>query len=261
MPEFLTVCEQAAREGGHILLDWVGRIAAKEKGPSDLVTEADLASQETIRRIVLSAFPDHGFVGEEGSQRGAGESEYRWYVDPLDGTTNYVHQIPHYCVSIGLARQGQLVCGTVFEPVSGECFTAQAGGGAFLNGGTISASGITQLGQAIAAVSFPPRVQRYSRAVEEFIRAIVSCQGVRRTGSTALNLCYVAAGRFDAYWGSNTKSWDVAAGALIVKEAGGVITNYSGGPLNIAEPQFVAAATGPLHRELLLMLDLNKPHG
>lgn len=260
MPEILTICERAARAGGQVLLDWVGRFATKEKGPADLVTEADLASQDQIRRILLEAFPGHGFVGEEGRERGSEAAEFRWYVDPLDGTTNYVHQIPHYCVSIGLAQHGQLACGTVFEPVSGECFTAQAGSGACLNGERISASGITQLDRAIAAVSFPPRVQRGSRAIEEFIRAIVSCQGVRRTGSTALNLCYVASGRFDAYWGSDTKSWDVAAGALIVQEAGGVITNYTGGPLDLAHPQFIAAATAPLHRELLRMLDLSKPH-
>ncbi len=254
MTNYLKTCEQAARAGGKILLDWVGRFATREKGPADLVTEADLASQEEIRRILLAAYPDHGFLGEEEGAALAQNAEYRWLVDPLDGTTNYVHQIPHYCVSIALERRGQLVCGTVFEPVSGECFTAEAGGGAYLNGRRLSTSGVFDLSQTVAAVSFPPKVERGSRAIEEFIRAIVACQSVRRTGSTALNLCYVAAGRFDAYWGGDTKAWDVAAGALIVQEAGGTITDYTGGSLNLDHPQFVAAATATLHKKLLALL-------
>ncbi len=241
-----------------MLLDWIGRIAAREKGPADLVTEADLASQEVVRRILLSGFPDHGFLGEEGGDTGSENAEFCWVVDPLDGTTNYVHQIPHYCVSIGLEKRGQLICGVVFEPVSGECYTVEAGGGAYLNGRRLATSGATELSQAVAAVSFPPRVDRGSRAIEEFIRAITACQSVRRTGSTALNLCYVAAGRFDLYWGGDTKAWDVAAGALMVQEAGGIITNFRGGPLDLKHPQFVAGATQTLHRRLLELLDFDR---
>src|SRR5690606_5220479 len=123
------------------------------------VTEADVASQEEIRRILLSAYPDHSFLGEEGQPIGPADAEYRWLVDPLDGTTNYVHQIPHYCVSIALEHRGQLICGAVFDPVSRECFTAEAGGGAYLNGRRIAASATTAIGDAVVVVSFPPRVE------------------------------------------------------------------------------------------------------
>jgi myo-inositol-1(or 4)-monophosphatase len=261
MTDYLKTCEHAARSGGQVLLDWVGRFAAREKGPADLVTEADLASQEVIREILLSAYPEHGFLGEEGESTGAEKAEYRWLVDPLDGTTNYVHQIPHYCVSIALERRGQLICGTVFDPVSGECFTAVHGGGAHLNGRKIAASAAVDFSQAVAAVSFPPKVQRGSRALNEFNRAVEVFQSIRRTGSTALNLCYLATGRFDAYWGGDTKAWDVAAGALIVQEAGGVITDYTGKSLDLDHPQFAAAATAPLHAKLLDLLAIDSPHG
>jgi myo-inositol-1(or 4)-monophosphatase len=148
-----------------------------------------------------------------------------------------------------------LICGVVFDPVSKECYTAETGGGAHLNGNRISASGAQTLEDSVAAVSFPPRVGRNSRELEEFARAIQVCQAVRRTGSTALNLCFVAAGRFDVYWGNNNKAWDVAAGAVIVREAGGIISNYDGGKLNIDHPQFVASATGTLHEKMLKLLN------
>src|SRR6185369_13202309 len=179
MASYLQICEEAARVGGQILLDWVGKIEAREKGPADLVTQADLASQEEIRKILLGKYPSHRFVGEEGGGSGSGDSEYRWIVDPLDGTTNYVHQIPMYCTSIGLEFRGELVCGVVFDPVSKECYMAETGGGAHLNGKRISASGARTLEDSVAAVSFPPRVGRNSRELEEFARAIAVFQAVR----------------------------------------------------------------------------------
>jgi myo-inositol-1(or 4)-monophosphatase len=254
MDRFLEICEQAARAGGQVLLDWIGRFETREKAPADLVTEADVASQEEIRRILLGRYPSHHFVGEEGSAKTSSSSEFRWIVDPLDGTTNYVHQIPMYCTSIGLERSGELICGVVFDPVSRECFTAELGGGAHLNGKKLSTSKVERMEDSVVAVSFPPRVGRDSREIEEFSRAITVCQAVRRTGSTALNLCYVAAGRFDAYWGNNSKPWDVAAGAIIVRESGGVVSNYSGVGLNIDHPQFVAAANPAMHAQMVRML-------
>ena len=170
MNDYLAVCERAARAGGQVLMDWVGRFAAREKGPSDLVTDADLASQEVIRSILKSSFPTHGFVGEEGGPKGPVDAEFCWYVDPLDGTTNYVHQIPHYCVSIALARREVLLCGTVFDPISQECFTAQQGGGAFLNGKEIRVSDVKEMQSAVAAASFPPRLHPESRAQRTFTR-------------------------------------------------------------------------------------------
>ncbi|HEY2881802.1 MAG TPA: inositol monophosphatase family protein [Pirellulales bacterium] len=258
MSDFLSICEQAARAGGQVLLDWVGRFAAKEKGPADLVTEADLASQDKIREILLSAFPEHGFLGEEGGPSGVHDAEFRWLVDPLDGTTNYVHQVPCYCTSIALERRGQLICGTVFDPVSGECFTAEAGRGAFLNGKKLAVSDIDDISKSLVVVSLPPRVQLHSRELDELARVTVACQAIRRTGSAALNLCYVAAGRFDAYWGGNTKPWDVAAGALMIVEAGGVITGLNGGPLHLADPSFIAASTPPLHGQMMELVGTNR---
>jgi myo-inositol-1(or 4)-monophosphatase len=254
MTDFLKTCEHAARAGGQVLLDWVGRIAAREKAPADLVTEADLASQEEIRRIVLSTYPHHSFLGEEGSPKGPANAEFRWIVDPLDGTTNYVHQIPHYCVSVALERRNELVCGAVYDPVSRECFTAQAGQGAYLNERRLTVSKVERIEQAVVVVSLPPQMTSESRELAEMVRVAVAAQALRRTGSAALNLCYVAAGRFDAYWGGNTKAWDVAAGALMIREAGGIITDYHGGPLDLNIPRFVAAATPAIHKQMLEMV-------
>lgn len=254
MNEFLKTCEQAARVGGQVLVDWIGRFQSREKGDRDLVTDADLASQKEIRQILLAKYPDHAFLGEEGEPIGDARSEYRWLVDPLDGTTNYVHQIPHYCVSIALAHRQAWICGTVFDPISGECFTAAASEGAYLNGNRLRVSRTDQIGNSVVAVSFPPHVEPASREIGEFERVILACQTIRRTGSAALNLCYVAAGRFDAYWIGATQPWDVAAGVLMIREAGGIVTAPDGGPLNPDRPRLVAAATKPLHEELLRLL-------
>jgi myo-inositol-1(or 4)-monophosphatase len=265
MSDFLAICEQAARAGGQVLLDWEERFSVREKGPSDLVTEADLASQETVREVLLSAFPHHEFLSEEepadvsspgkanrtSAQSGdASPPTYRWIVDPLDGTTNYVHHIPEFAVSIALERGGEVLVGCVFNPVAGECYTAHRGEGAFLNGKRLTASRITELSKALVAASFPPKVEPGSRPLVDFNRMIVACQSIRRTGSAALNLCYVAAGRFDAYWARETKIWDVAAGSLMIQEAGGVITSLDGSPLRLDRAQFIAAGTEPLHRQI-----------
>jgi myo-inositol-1(or 4)-monophosphatase len=265
MSEILKVCEQAARAGGEVLLDWAERFSVREKGPSDLVTEADLASQETVRKILLSSFPNHEFlseeepVAEESSPGGTSRESaccsveshsYRWIVDPLDGTTNYVHHIPEFAVSIALERGGDVLVGCVYNPIANECYTAKQGAGAFLNGRRLTASRVTELSQAVVAASFPPKIEPGSRPLIDFNRVIVACQSIRRTGSAALNLCYVAAGRFDAYWARETKIWDVAAGSLMIREAGGLITSLDGLPLRLDRPQFIAAGTESLHRQL-----------
>ncbi len=153
-------------------------------------------AQEIVRGMLLSKFPDHGFLGEEGGSTGKADAEYRWVVDPLDGTTNYIHQNPHYCTSVGLERRGQLVCGAVYDPILKECFTAEAGQGAFLNGKPLAVSKVTDVGDALTVVSFPSHLEPGARELEEFGRVVGACQAVRRTGSAALNLSYVAAGRF-----------------------------------------------------------------
>ena len=251
---YLRICEQAARAGGQVLRDWAGKINAREKGPADLVTEADVASQETIRDLLLGAFPGHGFLGEENASIPSRDDGYRWIVDPLDGTTNYVHGIPFYCVSIALEQRGRLVAGTVYDPVADACFSAAAGCGATLNGAPLAVSAVQNIAGAVLALSFPAGIGPGAQELREFADFAVRAQSLRRLGSSALNLCYVAAGRFDAYWSRNVKIWDVAAGLLIVQEAGGIVTNRTGGPMQLEPPHFVAAATPALHHELVHVL-------
>jgi myo-inositol-1(or 4)-monophosphatase len=276
MPDFddyMRVCEAAVRAGGQVVQDWAGRFDVRKKGPADLVTQADFASQEIVRRTVLTAFPDHCLLGEEAeptcgagvspdqvrsagvspdqaTETAAPQGEFRWIVDPLDGTTNYVHGVPHYCVSLALERNGRLLVGAVYDPVLGECFTAIEGRGARLNGQPIHASGVTALSEALAAVGFPPIVQPDAPDLRLFLELLPRCQAIRRTGSTALNLCYVAAGRFDLYGAYAARAWDVAAGVLFVREAGGCVTSPDGGEFSLEEARFLAAATPELHARL-----------
>ena len=255
MADYLAVCEEAARAGGEVLLSWVGRFSVHEKGPADLVTQADLAAQEAIKKVVLGHFPEHQFVGEEDAGTGLLKAEKCWIVDPLDGTTNYVHQVPHYAVSVALCEHGRPLFGVIFDPVSRECFSAARGRGAFLNGTRLRTSTATDLSQALVAASFSARVDPQSVEIDQFNAALLRCQAVRRTGSAALNLCYVAAGRFDAFWALSTKAWDVAAGVLLVEEAGGTITDLAGQPFDIALPHPVVSATAELHRQFLELLN------
>jgi len=250
--ECLRVCEEAVREGGRIVQQWVGRFEVRQKGPADLVTQADFASQEAIRKMVLGAFPEHSLLGEERVEdaQEASRTEYRWIVDPLDGTTNYVHGVPHYCVSLALERNGELLVGAVYDPARDECFSAALGQGAALNGRPIQTSGIRQLSEALAVVGFPYEADRRSPDVLVFLEMLGRCHGIRRTGSSALNLCYLAAGRFDLYWSYSTNIWDVAAGVLIAREAGGCATDLSGREFSVEDPRFLAAATPELHRQL-----------
>jgi myo-inositol-1(or 4)-monophosphatase len=263
MTDFLSVAVAAARAGGQVLLDWQGRFQAREKGPKDLVTEADLQAQEAIRRVLLKAFPDHDFLGEEEEAERTAEgrpapprrSPYRWLVDPLDGTANYVHKLQTYAVSIALEREGELVCGCVLDPVAGECFTAGRGSGAWLNDQAIRVSNCQSISKAMVAVSFPPNVPRGSIEVTRFVEVLHTAQAVRRLGSAALNLCYVASGRLDVYWATSVQAWDIAAGALLVREAGGVVTSISGGALDLDQPALTASATPALHQEAMEVLE------
>lgn len=246
------------------MLEWRDRFQAWEKAPRDLVTEADLASERVIRSVVLGAFPDHGFIGEEdaaslststgGGPGLAGQPEYCWIVDPLDGTTNYVHGLRTFAVSVALARLGEVLAGVVLDPVMGECYSAAAGEGAYLNGLRLRTSGCSQVGDALVAAGFSTGVPRGSIEVARFIEVLHACRAVRRLGSAALNLCYVAAGRLDAYFAASVKLWDIAAGMLLVREAGGVVTALDAGPVNLEQPQFAASATEELHCVLLQLL-------
>jgi len=264
MSEYIKICEDALRAGGEVLLSWQGRIRAKEKGPRDLVTEADVASQEAIRKVLIGAFPCHDFLGEEDCNDsanppgttglGASASGYRWIVDPLDGTTNYVHQFQNFAVSVALEHEGQIVVGGVYDPVLDHCYLAEAGKGAKLNGNFLNVSSCHQLEQSLMAVSFSANVKRDSREVLRFIEVLQCCQALRRLGSCALNLCYLAAGQLDGYFATSVKTWDVAAGMLIVNESGGIVTNIDGGPFDLWNPEFAAAATNSLQKQLISVL-------
>jgi myo-inositol-1(or 4)-monophosphatase len=253
LDNYLRICEEAARMGGRVVQDWIGRTEVRKKGPADLVTQADVASQEAVRKIVLEAFPEHSLLGEESlpGEKPVGRTEYRWIVDPLDGTTNFVHGVPHYCTSLALERNGELLVGAVYDPTRDECFTAAKGKGACVNGQSIHASHVSLLSEALAAAGFPPNVQRESPDMLVFLDMVFRCQAIRRSGSSALNLCYLAAGRFDLFWSYGTKVWDVAAGVLIVREAGGLVTSPTGGDFVLDEGRFLAASTPELHAQLL----------
>lgn len=257
MQEFPQICEKAARAAGQVLLDWQGRITPKEKGSRDLVTEADFASQAKIREILLGAFPSHDFLGEEDlpdSKLGNRSAEYRWVVDPLDGTQNYVHRLQTFAVSIALQKRGEVVLGTVFDPVANECYTAIKGQGAYLNGARLGTKNCLVANDAMVAVSFSPHVERDSVEFRRFVETTLACQSIRRLGSAALNLAYLAAGRLDAYFATSVKIWDIAAGVLLVSEAGGIISSIHGGPVDLENPRFLASATESLHGEMLEVL-------
>lgn len=256
MQDFARVCEQAAKAGGAVLLDYRGKFKVREKAPSDLVTEADVGSQEAIRKLVLAAFPDHNFVGEEDIpvETTSSNSEYTWIVDPLDGTTNYVHGLENYCVSVALQQGDQIVAGAIYDPVRDLCFHATIGGGAFCNDRALQVSAVASVEQALVAASLPAQVEPNSPEISRFVDVMVKCQAIRRLGSAALNLCFVAAGQLDAYWATSVKKWDVAAGLLIVREAGGIVTAIDGSKLNIDKPRFVAASQSSLHEELVHLL-------
>jgi myo-inositol-1(or 4)-monophosphatase len=250
----MDACLESAQAAGQVLLDRLGKVSVRQKGPGDLVTEADFAAQQCIREIVTGRFPAHGFIGEEGPAATADNAEFVWYVDPLDGTTNYVHGLKHFAVSIGIARRGELVCGVVFDPTVNECFAAEQGAGATLNGQPIRTSAVTELSDALVAVSLPVHSRRGEQPLEQVLDVVAIAPGVRRLGSAALNMCYVAAGRVDAYWDVKANAWDVAAGVVIVREAGGVVTSLNGGAFTLDRPAPVAAGTEQLHRQLLDLL-------
>lgn len=251
---FLDHAVAAAKAGGGELLAWQDRFVAREKGPRDLVTEADAASQTAIQKLLLSAFPDHGFLGEEQGGSIRPDAEFVWICDPLDGTSNYVHRLPIFCVSIALARGNDVICGAIYDPLRDVCYRAARGHGAWANDRPLRASGTHSLGKALVAASFPAVVQPGARELADFCDIVVRSRAVRRLGSSALNLCFVADGVFDAFWASDTKVWDIAAGVLIAHEAGAHVTGLGGGPLQLAQPHVLAASTPDLHRELLSVL-------
>ncbi|APZ95537.1 inositol monophosphatase family protein [Fuerstiella marisgermanici] len=248
--QLLAAAIKAAHAGGAILQDWVGRFSVREKKRADLVTEADHASQKTIFEIISAEFPDHGYLGEEGLNQTSEASDYRWIIDPLDGTSNYVHGFPYYAVSIGVQKGDTLIAGVVFDPNRDETFTAVKGAGAQLNGSKITTSGETNLQMAMGMASLPVGADPTDPAVQRFLNSMSHMQTVQRSGSAALNLACVASGRIDAFWSTSLKPWDVAAGALLVLEAGGTLTDIKGDTIDIMVPSLLAASSPTIAQSL-----------
>ena len=243
LTDWRSAAEEAARLGATKLEDWRGRFSAREKAHADLVTEADHASQQAIRTYLQRRFPEHAFLGEEDPEAKAGRVDPAvptWIVDPLDGTANYVHDVPAYCVSVGLMSGGELVVGAIYDPRQNEMFSAATGLGASLNGRPIRVSPVTELRGGLLSTGFPPDPDCQERNLRAWRMFSFRAQALRRTGSTALNLAYVAAGRFDGYWGYDNWPWDVFAGVALVREAGGVVTRADGSPCDPFQSDLVA---------------------
>jgi myo-inositol-1(or 4)-monophosphatase len=253
LTDYLDAACEAARRAAVVLEEWRGRFQVREKARFDLVTDADLASQRTIHDYLHQRFPQHGFLGEEdlASQgRPAPDAPPTWIVDPIDGTTNYVHDCPLYCVSIGLQVAGELVVGVVLDPARQELFRAAQGLGAWLGERRLRTSQIAGLDEALLATGFPTDLRGQERTLDWWRYFSLRTQSLRRTGSTALNLCYVAAGRFDGYWAFDNHVWDVAGAVVLLREAGGIITNVDGSPFDPYTPDALAS-NGPLQPVLL----------
>lgn len=248
---WLSAAIDAAQRGGKVLQEWVGKFSVREKSRSNLVTEADEASQLAIVESLRRHFPNHGFLGEENLNDRTPGTEAFWIIDPLDGTTNYVHGFPYYCVSIALSVGGRIVVGVIYDPTRNETFSAVLGQGAFRNGLPVQTSGETEMQSAMAIASLPVATDPENPAVRRFLQALPRLQTVQRTGSAALNLAYVACGRIDAFWSSSLYAWDVAAGALLVCEAGGSITTLTGDEFSVFVPSLLAASTATLRQELV----------
>ena len=263
-PAYLAFAAEAALAAGRIHQQYFRRQPAiRKKGPIDLVTEADLAAERDFRDRVARAFPGHVVLGEEAtptprldsaidSTGDRAPSRCRWIIDPLDGTTNFAHGLAFFCVSIGLEVDGRIELGVVYDPVAQELFTAERDGGARLNGEPIAVSPCTDIIDGLLCTGFPYSIrERRRRQVEVFAAFLGRARAVRRLGSAALDLCYVAAGRLDGFWEEQLHAWDMAAGALIVREAGGRVTSYDDGPLDLFGGGQIVASNGALHGAML----------
>jgi len=243
---------ETARDAGRVLLEKFGRIETiTKKGDINLVTEADLASEALIIERIRSHFPRHAILAEESGEAIVigSDSEYKWIIDPLDGTTNYAHGYPCFCVTIALEHNGEIVSGVTYDPTRDELFAAEKGRGATLNGKPIRVSATAELGNALLVTGFPYDFkirEKFARHLTEFLLA---SRGVRRDGSAAIDMAYVACGRFDGFWEEGLNPWDVAAGKLLIEEAGGVVSYYDGAKFSIYTPPIVAS-NGLIHEQM-----------
>ncbi len=252
----LNVAIEAAREAGKYLKFSVGKVRSIEikKGEErNLVSEIDKTSEAKIISIIKRRHPNHAILAEESGEA-ATTSDYKWVIDPLDGTTNFLHGLPIFCVTIGIEYKGEIVAGVVYDPNTEELFTAEKGSGAYCNGKRMKVSAATELINSLLVTGFPYDIAKNpDNAVGHFVNFLMEGQGLRRLGSAALDLSYVAAGRMDGFWEVNLNPWDMAAGILFVTEAGGKVTDFSGTPSSIYNKQ-VLATNGLIHEAMLAVL-------
>jgi len=256
--EFVGVAEAIAREAGALLSDFYHRgVATEYKGDVDLVTEADRASEKLIGARLKAAFSSHGIYGEEGTRSGL-DKEFRWYIDPLDGTTNFAHGFPAFCVVLGCERRGpglaadedgEMVAGVIYDPLRDEMFSAAKGEGATLNGRAIHVSKAKMLQESLIATGFPSQKRHLTPNVHFYQEFTLRSHGVRRAGSAALDMAYVACGRLDGYWEFKLNPWDTSAGYLLVEEAGGKVTHFDGSKFTL-DSREVLATNGLIHAEM-----------
>jgi myo-inositol-1(or 4)-monophosphatase len=247
---------ETARDAGQILLEKFGRnLTITKKGDINLVTEADLASEALIIERIRSHYPQHSILAEEAGEAvviGSG-STWKWIIDPLDGTTNYAHGYPCFCVTLGLEHDGEIVVGVTFDPTRNELFAAERGQGASLNNKPIRVSSTDELGNALIVTGFPYDIKHREDFARHLTEMLLTSRGVRRDGSAAIDMAYVACGRFDGFWEQGLNPWDVAAGVLLIEEAGGQVSYYDGSPFNIYAPP-IAASNGLIHSQMLKVL-------
>lgn len=252
MESFVEAAARIARESGALLSDYFARRVGFElKGDFDLVTEADRASERLIIERLTESFPAHGIVAEEGGGH-VGTSAFRWYVDPLDGTTNFAHGFPIFNVTMALERDDEMIAGVVYDPTRDELFVAEKGGGASLNGKPIRVSHPARLEDSLVATGFPSRKRHLNVNVHFYHQLAMITHGARRAGSAAIDLAYVASGRLDAFWEFGLNPWDLAAGRLLVAEAGGAVTDMKGNPHELRAPHLLVD-NGLIHQEIVAL--------
>ncbi len=253
----LSFAVEIAREAGKILLDKFGKkINISKKGDIDLVTEADLASEKFIIEKIKSHFPNHSILAEESGEAVLiGDSKWKWIIDPLDGTTNFAHGYPCFCVTLAVEHNDEIVIGVTYDPTRDELFTAEKGKGATLNNKWIRVSETKQMSEAMLVTGFPYDISQRDNFAGHFVKMLLGSRAVRRDGSAAIDLAYVACGRFDGFWEEGLKPWDVAAGILMIEEAGGQISHFDGSAYNIYQPPF-CASNSLIHAEMLSVLSL-----
>jgi myo-inositol-1(or 4)-monophosphatase len=250
MSDYLNTAVEIARESGALLAKlFTEPVEISYKRRSDLVTAADRRSEALIVERLRRHFPEHGIVAEEGGGHSA-PSEYCWYVDPLDGTTNFAHGFPIFCVTLGLACSGEVIAGVVYDPTRDDLYTTERGGGAYLNGRRLQVSRTEKLSEGLVATGFPPFATNHDLNIKFYFRFTEISHGIRRCGSAALDLCSVAAGRFDGFWELKLNPWDKAAGSLLVTEAGGCMSDLQGRPFDLLGDD-VLASNGLIHDQML----------